>query len=157
MVVYRGLDFECLKDMTKADLVLVCEAATAHFRDAGWLEPGEYFIPEPITEGGFRVQGGRFDGAGPPSVYKSIRIGHHNCGAYKWPFIHPESVMEDFRQDATVVLPAGTKGWTVLKSRGVSNVKWTREQLQVFSCALGCARIFVTKFPSLKDVPRARK
>ncbi len=139
-------EFACLKNVTRADLVRICDQATAFFLELGWLEPGEYFAPETAVDfedqgpldACFHVVGGRY-GTGDNEdgyLYKSMKLDFLGSKAGKWPAINA-SVMDEWRDDHTVQFLKGS----VFDAEFFGG--WSVEQLQAMTCALGSGLIYI--------------
>lgn len=95
---YTSFSYTLNRDqITKSDFVGMCEELTKRL--------GYPVVPEPISEGGFLVKVPPSDGV--PSIYpayKSCRL-----GCTKWPWLHGDNIMEEWKGNMDVLLEKGEK------------------------------------------------
>lgn len=110
-----GFNMSFGMDISRSKFVELCEELS--------VELGTQVEPEPITEGGFSIK--------TNIGYKSFRL---SMGYDEWPWIKP-TVMEDWKDDYTILIKAGIKLSSFLKASYGAPV-FTPRQLDIFSNCL---------------------
>jgi hypothetical protein len=107
-------------------------------------------IPEPITEGGFKFTGGRYDG----EFYKTMR---HHISAHKdhitgfnWPWIK-DTTQEEWRVSDEEFISTGYHATTWLKAFQDAPA-WTRDELLAIKDVLINYGIKCTNMPRNKVI-----
>jgi hypothetical protein len=135
---------KCLRDITKGQFIEICQAIAAH------LSPDHSIslVPEAITEGGIRFEGGGYGNALSHNLwYKTMRLRMEDLD---WPHINDTTVSEWTNNDE-ILYPAGSKGVSFLKAFYRAPI-WTLNELNLFKSVFESYGIRISKMPKKSDL-----
>ena len=134
--------FKCLKDITKNDIIVLCNLLTKNYNGLCT------FQPEGITEGGVRFV---FNENCPSHWYKSVRLHYGNTGG-KWYWVDDTNVMIEWQNKDDLIFNKNTIFGTYLKSLNGAPV-FTIEELAIWvKCFDQIAIGKVGKYPTKKSL-----
>jgi hypothetical protein len=140
-----GLRFKCLKDITKNDIIVLCDLLAANYND-GLCS----FQPEGITEGGIEFV---FNANCPSDWYKSVRLCvYSGTTAGKWYWVDKANVMTEWENNDDLIFQKNTHFHTFLKSFNGAPI-FTIEELTIWvECFDQIGIRKVGKYPTKKSL-----
>ena len=140
-----GLRFKCLKDITKNDIIVLCDLLAANYNDNLCS-----FQPEGITEGGIKFV---FDANCPSDWYKSIRLCvYTGTTGGKWYWVDNANVMIEWKNNDDLIFNKNATFHTFLKSFNGAPI-FTIEELTIWvECFDQIGIRKVGKYPTKKSL-----
>jgi hypothetical protein len=135
MTYTRAYQLKAIKDITKNDILLLCDYLNTNFE-------GITFKPEGITEGGIVYH------TNIPRYYKSFRLDIRN-DVGKWPWIR-DDVMDEWRSNNDIIIYKGKVIDPFLKAF-YDAPSYTHQELEIWEIGLEQIGLIVKgKYPAKK-------
>lgn len=138
-----GFNLKCLSNITKAQFIAMCQAIEIQLS----ADHSITLVPEAITEGGIRFEGGGYGNVHTGGWYKTMRIRMEDLD---WPRIY-DTTLSEWTTDNEILYPAGTKGSTFLKAFNRAPI-WTISELAIFKSVFESYGIRISKMPKASDL-----
>jgi len=158
-----GLDLKFKQSLSKSEYMMLCDRLGIVLSDIAGINGHEdriIVVPEPITEGGFKLCGGpggiygTISGYVDGKVYKTMRhfIGTNKYGVtvFIWPWITP-TTQGEWRHSDAIIIREGMIASTTLKAF-IGAPEWTLAELRACKGVFEEFGIQCTNTPRAKDL-----